>query len=251
MNDERFLKAWLRDTFDSPSDPHGAADKVVAHLPDTPQRRRWLLWPSIRRKRQDHDTTDRRTSLMISPLQAIAAGSLALALGAAFLITQPGVDPGVEVESGAEATGSGETTAFEGTLPYGVSRQTATSETLENAVIAYREQVWEIGTATTSDPRFGGIVSNTWNWDDYPGSDSPTAWTGGWHIENDEGGWHQRPVAQLEFPDGTYSTYTAVFDGVGAYQGLTALVEVKEDNGFTLRGMIFDGELPPPPELLQ
>jgi hypothetical protein len=188
---------------------------------------------------------------MLSPSQAFAASGLALALGAAFLVAQLGAGPDDTVRPGAEAAASGETTAFEGSLSYGYSRQAATSEVLENGVVANRDQIWEIRSAETSDPRFGGVVTNTWNWDDYRGGDAHTLWTGGWHIENDAGGWQQRPVAQLEFPDGTYSTYTAVFDGVGDYEGLIAVVEVREANGFTLRGMILDGDLPPAPSLLQ
>ncbi|MEX1296189.1 MAG: hypothetical protein AB1Z67_08460 [Candidatus Limnocylindrales bacterium] len=189
---------------------------------------------------------------MISPTQAIMAGALTLAATGLMLVGSQSSDP--PILPGAEGTGSGEATLFEGFFRYGSDTQPATSETLDNGVQAHRDQIWTIYSAETSDPRFGGTVTNTWSYDEYTGDDAVTIWTGGWNITNDEGGWQQRPIVNLGYPDGTYTLYTAIFDGVDGFDGLTAIVEVDEDpgrGGFGLRGMVFDGPLPPVPALLQ
>ena len=258
MNDERFLKDWLRHSTDSSAGPDVAADKVMARLPDIPQRRRWLPWLPVRRPKPDEP--DRRTRLMFSPLQAATAGALTLAVAGVMFLVAPLDDTTAPAPAGAEAIGSGEVSAFEGFFPYGSGKQLAKKEFLDNGVVTNREQIWEITNAETTDDRFGGQVTNTWNWDQYVERDGASIgvghsiWVGGWRIENDGGGWQERPQITFSFPDGTYPVVTTTFDGVGGYEGLTAIVEVTEDvgaSGFYLRGVITDGPLPPVPELLR
>ncbi len=106
MNDERFLKDWLRETTSDAADPQASADRVLARVPEIRQRSRWYPWLPGRRRREDDTPTgpQGRTRLMFSPVKAITAGALVLALSAAFLIGQPldrsgdGV-PGAEQEA--------------------------------------------------------------------------------------------------------------------------------------------------------
>ena len=86
MNDERFLKDWLRDTTDSTADANAAADEVVARLPEVPQRRRWLPWPPARRPKSDEPHG--RTRLMFSPVTAVALGAIALVGSAGIYMAQ-------------------------------------------------------------------------------------------------------------------------------------------------------------------
>jgi hypothetical protein len=250
MNDERFLKDWLHDTSESVTDPQAAADKVVARLHETPQRRQWLPRPPIRRG-QPHETITRRTRLMLNPIQAVLAGALTLAASGVMLVVMT-FNVTTTMAPSAETSGAGELTSFEGYIGYEPATQLATRKVMDNGVTAMREQIWTIHDAETSDPRFGGTIINTWNWDEYQGGGGFSVWTGGWSIENDEGGWHERPQYTFAFPDETYPVITTTFDGVGAYEGLTAIVEITEEvDRFHLRGVITDGPLPPIPTRLR
>jgi hypothetical protein len=255
MNDERFLRDWLHDTTDSTTDPNAAADRLVAQISASPQRRRWLPWPPARRPKPDEPNG--RTRLMLSPAQAILAGALTLAVSGFMLVAAPFADTEIS-PPGAEGYETGELSAFEGFIPYGSGQQLAEKEFLENGIVANREQIWRITNADTTDDRFGGTITNTWNWDEYVARDGASVstghsiWVGGWLIENDGGGWHERPSISFSFPDETFPVVTTVFDGVGGYDGLTAIVEVTEGaGGFFLRGVITDGPLPPVPSVLQ
>ena len=102
MNDERFLKDWLRDTTDDTPDAQASADRLLARVPEIRQRSRW--WPWLPGRRRPHDETPSslsgRTRSMLSPVKAITASALIFALGGVLLIAQPfdqeGSVPGAE-----------------------------------------------------------------------------------------------------------------------------------------------------------
>ena len=76
-------------------------------------------------------------------------------------------------------------------------------------------------------------------------------WYGAFRIENDEGAWQQRPSVGLTHVDGTSASEVGVFDGEGAYEGLTAVLAIQTDpiaGTWDLHGYILDGGLPPVPE---
>lgn len=257
MNDERYLRDWLQDTTDSTDAPNAAADQIAARIPDIPQRRRWLPWPSARRPKPEE--TNGRTRLMISPAQAILAGALTLAVTGLVFVAAP-FDDARSTPLGAEGYGSGEVSVFEGFIPYGSGQRLAEKEFLDNGVVTHREQIWRITNADTTDDRFGGTITNTWNWDEYVERDGASVttghsvWVGGWRIENDGGEWLERPAISFGFPDGTFPVVTTSFDGIGGYKGLTAIAEITEDvevGGFHVRGIITDAPLPPVPTLLR
>jgi hypothetical protein len=79
-----------------------------------------------------------------------------------------------------------------------------------------------------------------------------TVWTYEYRVENDEGAWQSAPVSGVEF-DEREMMVAPVFSGEGAYDGLTAIVEMSgretdADGGSDadLRGAIFSGSPPPP-----
>jgi len=256
MNDERFLKEWLQDDAPEPSGARKSADQIMARLPETKQRSR--LWPLVPSRRSTSSPSDDgeprsvsgRTRSMFSPAKAITAAAV-FALGGVLLIAQPFDQPG-DISPGAEPPGSGATTSFEGSLRHGRNVERAAAEALPNGAVAWRGQIWEITEAEMSDPRLAGTIDDMWNWDAYVQDGPFTIWRGGFRIENDEGAWQMRPVVKLKFSDVEYTVWTGIFDGEGAYEGLTAFAEVTEaGGGYELRGVVTDGEIPPPPEPMQ
>ena len=144
---------------------------------------------------------------------------------------------------------SGQAAPFEGVMPYGSNSVTGTPGTLSNGVVTNRGQIWMLSSDGLSDPRLQGTVSNMWNWDTFTTGQRYQIEVGGFRIENDDGAWQMRPVVDILFPDGTYSVWTGIFDGEGDYEGLTAIAEVAEGgNQFTVRGVVIEGDIPPPPE---
>ena len=70
-------------------------------------------------------------------------------------------------------------------------------------------------------------------------------------VENGEGTWRGVPQLSLRFSDAVNSGATQLFIGEGGYAGSYALVDIQRDpavEGWTLRGVIFEGEPPPAPE---
>ena len=98
-----------------------------------------------------------------------------------------------------------------------------------------------------SDERLDGTWTRTNNIDFY---EDPPVWTwqANWHVETEGGAWEgiETPIV---FSDESRSTTTAVLVGEGAHDGLTAVIEFdQEGEGWDLRGVIIDGDMPPPPE---
>lgn len=111
----------------------------------------------------------------------------------------------------------------------------------ERSVGATCQPTWQ-----WSDERLNGTVTWAANGDEY--TDGSDLWLGTFalSIENDEGGWRMRPIAQVEFPDAPQVTTEAwIMDGEGAYEGLTAVLLVAD---YTPHGFIIEGGTPPAPE---
>jgi len=104
---------------------------------------------------------------------------------------------------------------------------------------------------TTGDPRFEGEVTLVVNHDRYPSDGAPRVFNTTFSVENDEGTWRGVPQLSLRFSDAEASGATQLFIGEGGYAGSYALVDIQRDQagqGWTLRGVIFEGEPPPAPE---
>jgi len=70
-------------------------------------------------------------------------------------------------------------------------------------------------------------------------------------VENGEGSWRGVPHLSLRFSDAEGSGRTQLFIGEGGYAGSYALVDIQgrqAGEGWTLRGVILEGEPPSAPE---
>ena len=120
-----------------------------------------------------------------------------------------------------------------------------------------RSAGWSCGpqTWTATDPRFTGSARNTWDHDVYRLEEGVYSVTvGHMVVENDDGGWICS-YEQLETGVGISSRpidggYIETCSGSGAYDGLSALLSVESSEGQSgVKGLIFEGELPPGPEV--
>ena len=101
-----------------------------------------------------------------------------------------------------------------------------------------------------SDPRFDGTVVVSNNLDEYRGT-GVDLYHRTFRVDNADGSWVEQPSVALLFPGDSGSAGTTVFVGEGAYEGLTAIVEVdwiSSSSGlFDVRGIITDAGIPPLP----
>jgi hypothetical protein len=229
MNDERFLSDWLKDQAPDGSDTRAQADRIMARIPDTPQRRRW--WPlggrparRTARPVDDPSSESRRTSPMFSPTNAIAGIALAIAAASVFalavqdqssedVVPAAAADAVVPVPLRVELDFSGETSGARETLGNGAARE------------AGRRTEFLI--LESSDPRFEGAVSVIETIDRYEGDVS--VGTRAWRVEDETGAWRGTPSYTLNDrmspalgEPGT--TLDLVFVGEGGYQGLVAVL---------------------------
>ena len=249
MNDERFLKDWLQDTTDSSSDPNASADKVVARLPEAPQRRRWLPWPPARRSDPDPQG---RTRFMLSPAKAISLVAI-VAIGASFAITQPlTTDPAPAPPAADSPDTPVFPVAFSGSWMFGPQVGNDLVETTGTGIKTRGDRYWTPQVVEDmSDERLRGDVY-AWGNDDWYGS-GPRVWHGGFSIVNDQGEWHTVPTVVFDDPEGVRSGATYTFIGEGGYDGLVAIADFAlDDQLWTINGYVIDGALPPagdPPDL--
>jgi hypothetical protein len=112
--------------------------------------------------------------------------------------------------------------------------------TVEDGVTQYRGgETWEgIGVAS-SDPRFAGRASFTFDRDLYPGRFG-AVWGAG-TITNEDGSWTGTSVGPIRPGDGIAWRTFDQFTGTGAYEGLTVML-IKENTGE------FEGVILPTPE---
>lgn len=275
MNDERYLKDWLQDstdsttdpraaadTTDSTPDPNAAADRIAARIPDIPQRRRWLPWPPARRHQTDDAHMSRRTRSMFSPLQAVTAGALSLAVGGAVLLTTQDsapTDPVLDAAGGpVEAVPVRVEFDFFEEVRGGV-------EALPNGADRTMISTWEHIFRDATDPRFEGAVVSTDATDVYGDTELSVY---AWRLENEGGAWQTAPmyaVGPTEVFHEAGETLDLVFYGEGGYDGHVAVmlltyrpdadlssgipVEPPGAPDFRLEGHILDTpELPGAPE---
>jgi hypothetical protein len=101
------------------------------------------------------------------------------------------------------------------------------------------------------DPRLTGSVSQAVNGDLRTVGDTPAFLLSiSLRIENDEGAW-SGPCDLLVVADGRRDPFACLFSGEGAYDGLSAYLvfENPEEPPNPFQGLIFEGGLPPTPEL--
>jgi hypothetical protein len=135
---------------------------------------------------------------------------------------------------------------FTATFPWGPELDSGTEMMRPDGITELVGWAHQSTTTDATDPRFDGEMIYTCNSHEYPIAQG-TVWDYIFRIENDGGAWQNRPVYELTLPDGSFSTFTAAFDGEEGYKGQTAIVEITEvaGRGYTLHGLIVDGDLPP------
>ena len=272
MNDEQVqstLETWFEDTDPQGPDPQRITAQVMARVPQTRQRGRWLPFQLFRHRVRTPtiDNTTKyqpsptpatnghtatiigRTSSMLSPVKAITAGALVFALGGAFLIAQPfgqgGSVPGAESEDVAA-------TWVTGDVQYASS---CSGPDYEYSGVVRQARNYECSpqTWTSSDPRLTGEVSRRWNEDVYQTDEGFIAVnTDAAYLRNDDGDWACSASNLYKngglFPEVlTGETFTCIGDG--GYEGLLAVLVVDQEssssNSEAFVGLVFSGDFPP------
>ena len=257
MSDEQMQSVfdeWFEDTDPQPPNAQRIASRVLADVPQTRQRGRWLPFRLFRPKPPTPTATDTteyqpnpipatngqtptvigRTSSMLSPVKAITAGAIVFALGGAFLISQPFDQQLATVPAAETDNGRAPTIAV-----------TGTATMMEGP---RQRESWE-----TTDPRLNGISILEIEYLT-PDNTIPGYLMFGRTLETDEGTWRQLPVPTarlpLEGPDGTRE-WTRVFDmvliGEGEYEGLAFLAQATwqtDAPALDLDGYIVDADWP-------
>ena len=267
MNDDRLLlemRRWLQEERVALPHAEEAGRQIATHLPTTKQRRRrrWRLpfagrpavaptaadtteyQPSSIPATNGHSpTVIGRTTSMLSPVKAIAAGAIVFALGGAFLITQPfglqssapgAVEPAAPVA--VSGTGSPGPCPSVGTVEKG--------HVYDSTRDGYCNPSWVM-----SDERLTGTVTWATNEDRYLDDSGLLVRVLGVSVVNDEGSWRMQPEVQFgrrAVIEGLPSQFVLVGDG--AYDGLYAVLAW--DGSLKLSGFILSGGLPPEPAVL-
>ncbi len=256
MSDQQLgvlIDAWLKDTDSPPSDVGRSTAQIESRLPRTRQRtRRWPLHPLDYLPTSKAGRSPAGGFSMFSAVKFVAAGAIAALFGgfvlASVLTTQQGdgvvpaavsESPATTVASDATAT---DTAFFEGVAAYGqqVTPGKITYEddgTTRSVGATYRMELTEM-----SDPRLNGTFQIKWNEVTYDGIHNVV--TASNRIDNEHGSWigiergYQHP--------GRGWAWQGLYQGHGAYEGLSALLFWEDGPSTTAFGIVFPGEMPEP-----
>ena len=196
---------------------------------------------------------------MFSPAKAITAGAVIFALGGTFLIAQPFGQPAGTVPGAATDSGVIAPVEFTAHVSFTSDCSSPDFEGEVDGVQQHRGYRCRTVVEDPSDARFAGTWLLVFSEDGYGSDDgeptgggADTVWTYEYRVENDDGAWQSAPVHGIEF-DEREMTVAPVFTGEGAYEGMTAIVEMSgretDESGVSnadLRGAIFGGSPPPP-----
>ncbi len=260
MNDKQMqllLDTWFRDREAGPRDVQAGVAKVMADVPQTHQQRRWWPFPLFDRKAHEVMATGMneyraspipatnghaptvigRTHAMLSPVKAIAATALVVAIGSAMLIGRPlgqqgAIAPGAEVGDYAEPVKFTLSLTPEGSIAGGVCEAI-------RGMTACRGEVSSLRISQATDPRLAGVMivgddQNQW-------ALQPMLETLTLRISNDDGAWQGSFIGTRE--GSQFGAASVVLVGEGAYEGLYAWMDMSEV--FAVDGVIFAA---PPPE---
>jgi hypothetical protein len=174
--------------------------------------------------------------------KVLAVGAIVVGLLAA---------PTVWVAAQSEGAATQSPAAFTGRITCGPEVRAGTRETVtlpdgQTTVSQYRGAAWR-QSATMTDPRLEGTHYQSWESDTYlpAGADTqPAVSWGTQRIENEDGAW-QGSWVEFSADGSGASLWTAVLDGEGGYEGLTAIWEATmlADGtcGADVEGMVFAG----------
>jgi hypothetical protein len=124
-------------------------------------------------------------------------------------------------------------------------------DTVVDGVTQGRGSVIEGERIEADDPRLTGSATTSVNGDVRSVGDSVAFLLSiSMRIENDEGSWSGL-CDSLLIADGRPDPFACLFSGEGAYDGLSAYLvfENPEQPPFPFQGLIFEGNLPPMPEI--
>ena len=193
-----------------------------------------------------------RTQSMFSPAKAITAGALVFAIGGVLLIAQPFDQQGSTVPGAETDAEPAEMVEFTARFPWGGQIAGGSSERRPDGIVETIGWASRVRTIEASDSRFEGEMVQTCNWHEYQ-SPNANVFDCVFRIETAVGGWQSRNTPGLKFPGpgyGPFSVLTVVFDGEGAYEGHSAIVEIAEvkTRGFDMHGLVVESGVPPAAE---
>ncbi len=270
MSDERMQSAldeWFEDTDPRPPNVRRTATRVMAQLPQTRQRGRWLPFRLFRPKAQTPtaiDTTDYqprpisatnghsaiavgRTQTMFSPVKAITAGAIMFAIGGVLLIAQPFNQQSSVPGAATDVSETVRPALITGTVVSSdrLSGGTTRGEGIGILTEGYTSTaVWE-----ASDERLSGEVTYAGNWLTYA-VPNMTAEAGTFVLVNEGGRWVGQTTA-LTNESGIDDSDTIMFIGEDGYEGQTARVIIDwSTEPPTFSGGVIPGDWPafPSPE---
>lgn len=189
---------------------------------------------------------------MFRATKVLAATAVVALFGGVLAVGQltPTFDQSPAAETPLAAAPRGEPVEFEGRWSYGPGLQGGELEVLEDGWYASTEYGWMPGIVEPGDPRLAGELTLRAN---AIQKGALEIWNGAFRIENETGAWQQRPMIQSVQLSGETDPliWTAVFDGEGGYEGLTAVMGItRQGGGWDVRGVIVEGTLPPAPSIL-
>ncbi len=228
--------------------------RVLARVPDTPQRKHRWLWPFDRRpfgpgatRSADarEATPDWRFRSMFTPIRVAAVTTVLALTGTLALVSGPLAPTGPAALPGAEgATVSMEPAHFTGLI---TAWDTGTTEveSLPDRTI----QTWPVAWRNlTDDPRVNGEGESMDYLETIQGADgvAVVSHSGHGRLTTDDGTWAvacEGAATSLESEDGYIFCW---YEGEAAYEGLTAFVvlTMRSDGAFDTEGWIFPGQRP-------
>ena len=149
-------------------------------------------------------------------------------------------------QTDSETEGSDASAVLSFTAPYGTQTDLGTA-VVDEGRSGYRDATYTVR-FEANDPRISGELWSIHHWERHRDSQGATI-VGLAGIDGEAGAW-QGTFHGYASPGDKYLAYQLDLAGEGAYEGLSAMLFMT-DNGasFDVEGMVFPGELPPPPEL--
>ena len=110
-----------------------------------------------------------------------------------------------------------------------------------------------MGVHGSSDPRFDGTGVWRGTTDTYRANPSFEVQRGAYRIDDENGAWQQVPTTLLTLRTADRLPAIFVFEGEGAHAGLVVVAHASfvSNQGRQLDGVIFEGEVPPMPNLAE
>lgn len=244
------VRVWLHERLTDRPDPYPVLDEVLSRLPSTPQRRsRW--WrrgsPVGQPEVESRDQTSPGRFSMSSALKFIAASVVVAVLGGFLLagLLQPqgpdGVLPAAASESPSAEPGavSHDAAVVSGRIGEGRQLDVATISRQGNNTLSVGAR-YQMELTEMDDPRLNGTFESLWNQVTYDGIYNVVTATN--RIENEDGSWvgvergYRHPRLGWN--------WQGLYEGTGAYEGLSALLFWSGAPGNQGHGVIFPGAMP-------